>query len=324
MLGAFVAALPVLIRPLLRALLSFRYGFRVDGREHIPRTGAVLVASNHVTWLDGFFVAAVSPRGGKALVNSSYLGLSWVRWLARRAGMVPVPSSGPHGQRGAIAAAQQALDRGECVLLFPEAQITRNGLTGAFHRGLEVILKGRDSVLVVPVFLDNLWGSLFSFSGGHFFRKWPRGLRRRVSVVFGTPLPATVTTFAVRQAVISTGVRAFELREDPSLALETIDSTLPSWRHPYLGLLTVSTSDFDRGDVRQVGQKPGSLGQAAPGVSLRAVDTAGDPRPADVPGRLQALIAGRGPWIDTGQDGCVDRDGFVWVLPHDGSPEPLS
>jgi 1-acyl-sn-glycerol-3-phosphate acyltransferase len=317
-MGLFVAALPVIVRQFLRLVLSARYGFLVWGRENVPKAGPFVLAANHVTWIDGFLVAAVSPRAGKALVNSAYLSMPWVRWLARRAGVIPVPAGGPHAQRAAISAARESLDRGDGLLLFPEAQMTRNGLTGSFHRGLEAILQGRESVPVVPVFLDNLWGSVFSFSGGRFFRKWPRGPRRRVIVVFGPRVPLPVTTFAVRQAVIAAGVRAFELRGGMSRWPESVDRSLPHWEHPELGLLTVSTPDFDRDNIRQVGHKPGSLGQAALGVALRAVDDQGTVLPADARGRLQAKVAGREGWVDTRVEGRVDRDGFVWRCSADG------
>src|SRR4051794_32688781 len=174
-LSAIVAVLPWVVQPLLRVLLRPRYRLRMRGLENLPATGPAILAVNHVTWFDGFFVAATCPRRGKALINGSYINLPVVRRLARWIGLIPVPYSGPRAQRAMFDSCRKALDRGEVVAIFPEGQITRNGLTGRFHRGLEVILKGREHVPVVPVFLDNLWGSVFSFSGGRFLRKWPIG-----------------------------------------------------------------------------------------------------------------------------------------------------
>jgi len=53
----------------------------------------------------------------------------------------------------------------------------------------------------VPVALNGVWGSIFSFSGGKFFWKWPRQLRRPVMVDFGQPLPSNATADEVRVAV---------------------------------------------------------------------------------------------------------------------------
>src|SRR5262245_3858552 len=175
-LGAlgFFAALPWLVQPVLRLLLLPRYRLRVHGCERVPRCGPVLLASNHVTWIDGFLLAAACPRGGKLLINADYIRLPVLRTLADRAGLIPVPPLGVRGLRSAIAAARAALDRGELVGMFPEGQLSRNGLLGPFRRGIEVILEGREQVPVVPVYVDNLWGSIFSFAGGRFFWKWPK------------------------------------------------------------------------------------------------------------------------------------------------------
>jgi 1-acyl-sn-glycerol-3-phosphate acyltransferase len=315
-LAVFVAALPWLIQPLLRVLLCPRYRVRVRGLENLPKTGPALLAANHVTWYDGFFLAATCPRRGRALVNGDYIDVPVLRPLALRAGLIPVPLSGPRAQRAMIQACRDALDRGEVVAIFPEGQLTRNGLTGPFHRGLEVILSGREHVPVIPVYLDNLWGSLLSYSGGRFLKKWPQGLRRTVNIVYGPPVPAPVTAFAVRQAVLEAGVRAVAMRRHPPRPPETIDPSLPHLDHPTLGPLTGSTPDIDSGGVKQTGHKPGTVGLPLPGVALRVVDDTAAPLAPDAQGRLQALLPGRPEWLETGYRGTIDRDGFVRVV-HD-------
>jgi 1-acyl-sn-glycerol-3-phosphate acyltransferase len=312
---AVYASLPWLVPVLVRVLLATRYRFKVRGLEHLPRTGPVLLAVNHVGWLDGFLLVAVCPRRGRALVNADYVNLPIIRSITLRAGMIPVPASGPHAHRAAIRAVCEALDRGEAVGIFPEAQLSRNGLLGAFYRGIEVIMKGRDSTPVVPVYLDNVWGSIYSFSGGSFLRKPTEhlGRRRCVGVAFGPPVAPPISVFAVRQAVLEAGVRAFELREGPARQLETLDPGLPRLEHPTLGLLAASTLDFERDGIRQIGQKPGTRGHPVPGVAVRAVDETGGAVLAEIEGRLQALVAGHPDWVETGVRGSVDRDGFVRV-----------
>jgi hypothetical protein len=229
--------------------------------------------------------------------------------------LIPVPTSGPHGHRAVIRAVCEALDRGEAVGIFPEAQLSRNGMMGVFFRGIEIIMKGRESTPVVPVYLDNMWGSIYSFSGGGFLRKRVQhlGRRRCVCVAFGPPVPAPITVFSVRQAVLEAGVCAYRLREGPAPVLETLDPNLPRLEHPTLGLLAASTADFDRGGIRHVGQKPGTRGHPVPGVALRAVDENGNPSGPDEEGRLQALLASQPDWVDTGYRGSLDREGFVRI-----------
>jgi hypothetical protein len=267
-----------------------------------------------VTWLDGFFLAAACPRRGHALVNAAYVDWTILGWWARWIGLIPVPFSGPKAQRAMFEICRKVLDDGEALGIFPEAQMTRNGLTGPFYRGLEVIMAGRDQVAVIPAFLDNLWGSLFSFSGGRFLSKKSRGLRRTVIVAFGPPVPPPITAFAVRQAVLEAGVRAVEYRGQPPRPLGTVDPSLPHLDHPTLGPLTGSTPNFDQDGIHQTGYKPGTVGHPLPGVALRVIDDSGAILPPDSPGRLLALVTRHPDWADTGYRASIDRDGFVRIM----------
>lgn len=307
----FLISLRWWVQRFLRVVLAARYRLILVGREHIPKTGPVLVACNHVSWMDGFLLAAACPRRAKALVGAAYLSLpilgSWLRWI----GMIPVPASGPKAHRAVLRISREIMDEGGALGIFPEAQISRNGLTGAFHRGIEAIVADRPHVAVIPTYIDGVWGSFFSFQGGHYFGKRPRGPRRTVVVSFGPPVPPPITAFAVRQAILEAGVTAVEHRDRPVAPLETIDPALPRLDHPTLGPLTGSTADFDRDGVRQTGHKPGTVGHPLPGVALKIVDDAGAALGPDSPGRLLARVAGKPGWIDTKMLASIDRDGFV-------------
>ena len=117
----------------------------------------------------------------------------------------------------ALRSAGQALDDGEIVCIFPEGQITRTGTLLPFRRGFERIVKGRQ-VPVIPVHLDRVWGSIFSFEGGRFFRKWPERIPYPLTVSFGTPLPSDTPAHKLRDAVCTLGEEAWRLRK--------------SYRHP--------------------------------------------------------------------------------------------
>ena len=320
-IAAFLISLRWWVQLLLRMLLSVRYRLVILGKQYVPRTGPVLIAANHVSWLDGFFLAAACPRRGKALVSADYVDWpllgSWARWI----GLVAVPVSGPKAHRAMFETCRRILDEGGVLGIFPEAQLSRNGLPGVFHRGLEVIVAGRGQVAVVPAFLDNVWGSIFSFSGGRFFRKWPQGLRRTVIVAFGPVVPQPISIFAVRQAVLEAGVTAYGRRRRPR-PLETIDPALPHLEHPELGALCGSTADYDRDGVRQIGQKPGTVGHPLPGVALRALGATGEVQPAETPGRLQAIVPGKPAWRDLGCTGSIDRDGFVRINDEESTSSP--
>ncbi len=308
---AWVVALPWIVQPFIQLMLRFRYDLDVSGRENVPLTGPVLLVSNHMTWFDGFFLAATIPRRGTALVNAGIFGLPIIGYLAKRSGLLSIPYTGPKAQRAAIETARKALDEGRLLGIFPEGQLSRTGFTGAFHRGLEVILNGRDNVAVVPVFIDNVWGSMLSYSGGVCFWKRPQGFRRQVIIDFGPPIPGPVQVFEVRQAILAQGVHARSRIKNSVPLLETIDPSLPSWQHPALGLLTASAPDNEAGGAKQVGQKPGTTGHSIPGVAIRSVAQEGSLARAGIVGRLEVLQAGNPNWIETGRRGQIDRDGFV-------------
>jgi 1-acyl-sn-glycerol-3-phosphate acyltransferase len=314
--GLFVFLLPWIVQPFLRVMLSLRYNLRVVGRENVPKTGPVLLVSNHVSWYDGFFLAATIPRKGTALMNANVFAWPVVGYLAKRCGLISVPYSGPKAQRAAIETCRKALDEGRLLGIFPEGQLTRTGTTGVFHRGLEVILAKRDDVSVVPVYLDNVWGSLMSFEGGRFFTKWPKGWRRTVAIAYGPPVAPPRNVFRVRQAVLVQGVAARSaLPQAPALPV-AIDPTLPAYADPTLGPLTGSTASIHEPEIglNQIGEKPGTVGQPLPGVAIRTVDEAGQDLPEDAEGTLQALVPGRADWVDLHRRGKIDRDGFITLI----------
>jgi acyl-[acyl-carrier-protein]-phospholipid O-acyltransferase/long-chain-fatty-acid--[acyl-carrier-protein] ligase len=83
------------------------------------------------------------------------------------------------------------------------------------QRGYEVIAR-HGNAQVVPVRLDQLWGSIFSFQGGKFFRKFPKRIPYPVSVAFGEPLePKTAGVATVREELLKLGEFCFSRR--PSL-----------------------------------------------------------------------------------------------------------
>src|SRR5437762_4239038 len=130
-------------------------------------------------------------------------------WFMLTVGCIPIDV---RHSRSAIRAATEQLAAGEIVCLFPEGQLTRSGTLLRLRRGYELIAQHANAP-VVPVWLDRLWGSIFSFRGGRFFTKWPKEIPYRVTVAFGKPLEAKTADIAtVREELLKLGESCYSRR----------------------------------------------------------------------------------------------------------------
>ncbi|MCC6492866.1 MAG: MFS transporter [Pirellulales bacterium] len=193
------------------------YKVRVFGRGNLPEEGPALLAPNHVTWLDGLLLVAVSPRPVRLIITESIINNRWTRGLARIMGVIPI-RSGPKAVRSAIDAARDALNHGELVCIFPEGRISSSGQLQNFKPGVLEIIKGADAG-VIPVYLDELWGSIFTLRGGRLFWRWPTLSPRAVSIWFGPELERPQTVYEIRNAVQVLAAEAVSQRKQRAMVL---------------------------------------------------------------------------------------------------------
>ncbi len=211
LLNAVVAGYIFLLVPeyLLRfvAFLLTRgvYRFRVRGDEHIPTQGAAILVCNHVSFVDAVLLMAASPRPMRFIMDHRIFATPVLGWLFRLGKAIPIApqKDDPQAYERAFAQARQVLDDGELLAIFPEGGITRDGTLGEFKGGVMKILQTHP-VPVVPLALQNLWGSYFSrIEGGTAMAKpFRRGLFSPVGLVAGPALqPAQVTLPVLRERV---------------------------------------------------------------------------------------------------------------------------
>jgi acyl-[acyl-carrier-protein]-phospholipid O-acyltransferase/long-chain-fatty-acid--[acyl-carrier-protein] ligase len=222
----------VLARIAVWILTHTVYRITAVGATNVPPTGPALLVANHVSMIDGGLIAACLGRMPRFLVYGPYLRRPLVRLLLRPAHAIPIAAGDPKGIAAAIEAARAELLAGHLVCIFAEGAISRTGNLLPFRRGFERIVAGLD-IPIVPVYLDRVWGSIFSFKRRRFIWKLPERLPYPVTVAFGRPLPATSSAQTVRLAMMELGSEAMTHRRRPDELLHTefIRVAKRRWRH---------------------------------------------------------------------------------------------
>jgi 1-acyl-sn-glycerol-3-phosphate acyltransferase len=166
----------VLLGPWLR--LMFRP--KVTGLEHVPREGGAIIASNHVSFLDGLLLPLVVPhRRVMFLTKVKYIDKPFLRWFLAGAGVIPVATDDPRTVKEAITAAVQVVLSGRLIGIFPEGTRSPDGRLQRGKTGVaRVALESG-----VPVIPAGITGTDLAFPRG---AKLPRP--HSVSIAFGPPI----------------------------------------------------------------------------------------------------------------------------------------
>ena len=202
-----------LLRFVLWVLTHTVYRIRVDGRDNIPSKGGALFVCNHLSLVDGLLLLSSTDRHVRFIMFKDIYEQRWIKPFARILRAIPISSElRPREMLQALRTASEAIQNGEVVCIFAEGQITRIGHMLPFRRGFERIMKDVEAP-IIPVALDGVWGSIFSFQKGRFVWKMPRRIPYRVRLNFGKPMPHTATPFEVRQCVQELMAEAWEHRK---------------------------------------------------------------------------------------------------------------
>ncbi|GAA3194959.1 MULTISPECIES: lysophospholipid acyltransferase family protein [Streptomyces] len=175
-------------RIVLKAILGFvmrvLYRPTVEGVERIPETGPVILAGNHVTFIDSLFLSLVVKRPVYFIGKDSYVtgkGLKGrlMAWFFRSSGMIPVDRDGGRGGVAALMTGRRVLEEGHAFGIYPEG--TRSP-DGRLYRGRTGIarLTLMTGAPVVP----------FAMIGTDKVQPGGKGVPRiaKVTVRFGEPL----------------------------------------------------------------------------------------------------------------------------------------
>ena len=161
----------------------------IEGEENLPETGPYVLAPNHYTEIDPLIVAVAVWRLGRAprfMAKDSLFRVPVLGAILRRTGMIPVArASSSASARQTLSAAEQLVEHGRGVIVYPEGTLTRDpglwpmrGKTGA----VRVALEGG-----IPVIPMAHWGVQDVMARyGRSVSLWPP--RKRVRIVIGEPV----------------------------------------------------------------------------------------------------------------------------------------
>jgi 1-acyl-sn-glycerol-3-phosphate acyltransferase len=172
-------------RVVLTPLARLVYRPRVEGKANVPRSGPVIFASNHLSFIDSIAIPVAAPRPVHFLAKSSYFdGSGFTGWVSREfftaIGAIPVQRGAGQAALDALEQQKRLLDEGRAVALYPEG--TRS-LDGRLYKGRTGVafLALQSGAPVVPV---GLVGTDKVMPVGASMPS----LRERVTVRFGEPL----------------------------------------------------------------------------------------------------------------------------------------
>jgi acyl-[acyl-carrier-protein]-phospholipid O-acyltransferase/long-chain-fatty-acid--[acyl-carrier-protein] ligase len=203
-MSAVERTLHIIAGPVLRCL----YRVTTHGLRNLPR-GGFLLLPNHITWVDAIVLQLACPRPIRYIIDQEFYRKPLLRPFLRIVHCIPID---PRHSHTAVRAATKRIAEGEIVCLFPEGQLERAGTLLRLQRGYELIARHAKAP-IVPAWLDQLWGSIFSFQGGRFFTKLPKKIPYRITVAFGKPLDYEIAHIAtVREELLKLGEFCFSQR----------------------------------------------------------------------------------------------------------------
>jgi 1-acyl-sn-glycerol-3-phosphate acyltransferase len=169
------------VRGILTPVVRLLYRVRVEGREHLPSRGPVIVAANHRSFLDSVFIPIVIPRRVTYVAKAEYFDSWKTAWLFRALGQIPIRREGGSASEGALLAARDVLESGGVFAIYPEGTRTRDGVTHRGHTGV-ARLALQTGAPIVPV------GLIGSDACQPVDKKLPR-LFKEITIRFGSPIP---------------------------------------------------------------------------------------------------------------------------------------
>ena len=178
-----------LMRFLVWILIHTIYRVEVTGMDNIPDSGPVIVAANHVSFVDPLIVGGVIRRPVRFVMYHKIYEMPVMKYVFKAGKAIPIASytESPEILEKAYESMHEVIGAGDVLGIFPEGGITASGEIMTFKKGVERTV-GKQPVDVVPMALCNLWGSLFS-RRDPLHKRRPYKFRALIELRIGKPIP---------------------------------------------------------------------------------------------------------------------------------------
>lgn len=196
----------ILFRTLMWLASNTMYRVKSVGRENLPPTGGALLIGNHMSIIDIAVIAFAVDRPVRFFVPPAMAELKWARRLKNALLLEPV-----HDESSALAAATEAVERGELVCVFAGGKITADdGVVECrdMFETLMPVIQGREAP-VIPLHLDRLWNVLYKDRDAGFYWVMPRWMPYRITVSFGAPMAVGDSGLKVRESILLLGTESY-------------------------------------------------------------------------------------------------------------------
>ena len=189
----------------IRLLVATLYRLRIYRIENLPQDGPALLVANRASFVDMLFISACTSRPIRFMMHESYYRFPLLHPFYKTGGVLEVPVGKPKKLRQLFARTRRLLRKGELICLFPEGDITRNGVMSSFRDGMREMLPRDIEVPIIPIYIGMTWGSIFSCYNGKFKLRWPNELPHPASVTIGKPIPPDTSGYGIRVAISELG-----------------------------------------------------------------------------------------------------------------------
>ena len=150
----------------VRPVLMIALGTHVRGREHLPKSGPAIIVANHNSHLDTMTIMAMFPMRDLPKLRpvaamDYFMRTGLMAWFATNIiGIIPIVRGGHDKGVNPLAPCEEALDRGEILIIFPEGSRGEPEKLQQFKKGVAHLAKARPETPVHPLFMHGLGKAL--------------------------------------------------------------------------------------------------------------------------------------------------------------------